>query len=333
MINPVITRDTFLSYTWHTPERKAVATHLQTRLRSGDDVASVKDAPDRKGDEYAPKRRAAVVQKHGFVAAPDGAQIHYLIVGNGARPLVFLPGAGDALATADRLSHRLVWWLESRAEHFKILYVSRRSPLPPDITMTQQAEDVALVMKELGWPPSLVEAQSAAGPIGVMLGIEHPELVAGLVLSSSAVWLDDDAYTQCSRWLELLEHNQWEAFLAEATELFWQGEIANALKPFQRLLAKIASERPVQRICTILSQLLCLDMRPELELLTIPTLVTGGELDRVFGAELQRDMAAMIPDSTLVIQKGFGHGNDLENPSHINLLAAFARLKKIPVLS
>lgn len=311
-----------------------MASYLQTKVRAGDDKSSgVRNTPDKIGDDYAPRRRAAVVQKHGFVEAGDGAQIHYLIVGHGARPLVFLPGAGDALATADRLSHRLVWWLESRAEHFSILYVSRRSPLPPDITMAQQAEDVALVMKTLGWPPSLIEAQSAAGPIGVMLGILYPELVAGLVLSSSAVWLDDDAYTQCSRWLELLEHNQWEAFLSEATELFWQGEIATALKPFQRLLAKIASERPVQRICTILSQLLCLDMRPELEQLTVPTLVTGGELDRVFGVELQREMASMIPDSTLVIQKGFGHGNDLENPSHINLLAAFARLKKIPALT
>ncbi len=278
------------------------------------------------------QRRSSVVRKHGYVTTRDGAQIHYIIVGQGSRPLVFLPGAGDALATADRLSHRLVWWLESRAEHFSVLYVSRRSPLSPDTTPQQQAEDVAFVMRELGWPPSLVEAQSAAGPIGVLLALQHPELVAGLVLSSSAVWLDNDAYEQCSRWLDLLEQNRWEDFFSEATELFWQGEIAAMLKPFQRLLAKIASERPSQRICTILSQLLCVDLREELPNVKVPTLVTGGALDRVFQPSLQEEMAERIPDATVVIQDGYGHGNDLENPSHVSLLVAFARLKKIPVM-
>lgn len=279
------------------------------------------------------RRRSAFVKSHGCVEADDGSPINYLVVGNGSRPLVFLPGAGDALATADRLSHRLVWWLEGRAEHFRVLYISRRSPLSADTSLVQQADDVARVMAHLGWPPSLIEAQSAAGPVGVHLALNHPEHVAGLVLSSSAVWLDEVAYEQCTRWLDLLEHNQWERFLGEATELFWQGEIAALLKPFQSLLARIASERPVQRISTILSQLLCMDLRDRLDEITVPTLITGGCEDRIFSEALQREMGELIPGSTTVMQQGFGHGNDLENPQHINLLAAFARLKKVPLLA
>ncbi len=285
------------------------------------------------GGAGALRRKQAFVKSHGCVDAGDGSQISYLVVGNGPRPMVFLPGAGDALATADRLSHRLVWWLEGRAEHFRVLYVSRRTPLSPDVSMAQQADDVARVMEHLNWPASLVEAQSAAGPVGVHLALRHPERVAALVLSSSAVWLDEQAYETCTRWLDLLEQNQWERFLDEATELFWQGEIAALLKPFQRLLARIASERPVQRISTILTQLLCVDLREELEQLAVPTLITGGENDRIFSASLQSAMADEIPDSTVVIQSGYGHGNDLENPEHINLLAAFARLKKIPLIN
>ena len=283
-------------------------------------------------DPHTPKRRAAFVRGHGSVQAEDGAQIKYVIVGEGPRPLVFIPGAGDALATADRLAHRLVWWLEGRAQHFTVLYVSRRAPLAPSVSLAEQAEDVALVMRQLGWPPSLIEAQSAAGPVGVLLALNHPDLVAGLTLSSSAVWLDESAYELCHSWLELLERNQWERFLAESVELFWQGEITTLLKPFQRLLARLASERPVQRIATILSQLLCVDLRDRLGELRCPTLITGGQHDRVFSAELQRAMAEKIEDVTVVIQPGFGHGNDLQNPAHVDLLAAFARLKRVPML-
>lgn len=275
-------------------------------------------------------RRASMYHTHGSVTAPDGAQIHYLIIGSGPRPLVFLPGAGDALATADRLSHKLMWWLEGRAEHFRILYVSRRSPLSPDTTLERQADDVALVLESLGWPAALVEAQSAAGPIGVLLALRHPQRVAALVLSSSAVWLDDDAYVRCSRWLDLLQHEQWEQFMGEATGLFWQGETAALLRPFQRLLARIASERPIQRVATILSQLMCVDLRELLPELHLPVLVTGGCEDQIFSETLQRQTASHIHNATAVFQRGYGHGNDLENPGHINLLAAFARLKKVP---
>ena len=207
-----------------------------------------------------------------------------------------------------------------------MLYVSRREPLTEDIDLAQQARDLAQLMDHLGWPPSVIEAQSAGGPIGQHLAAQRPDLVSGLVLSSTAAWLDARARAPVIAWMEMIEREQWESFFASTAELFWRDDRVAMLRPFQRLLSAMARPRRPERLALMLGQLLELDQRQLLERITAPTLVTGGAEDQIFSAALQRQMAAQIPQSTLSLQPGFGHGNDLENPAHLELVSAFARL-------
>lgn len=267
--------------------------------------------------------------QQGTLQLPDGARISYLTGGEGTRPLVFLPGAGDGLATACELSGRLTGWLRGRFERFHVLYVSRREPLTRQVSLRQQARDVAYVMEQLGWPASLIEAQSAGGPIGQWLAVERPELVSGLVLSSTAAWLDAPARAQVEAWLEMVQREDWDAFFASAASLFWRDERAAMLRPFLRLLCSMARPAAPARLEVILGQLLELDHRDLLGRITAPTLVTGGLDDRIFSPALQREMAARIPRATVTLHDSYGHGNDLENPEHVRLLTAFARLSAL----
>jgi len=258
--------------------------------------------------------------------------LSYMIVGSGPRPLVFVPGAGDGLATPQYTARRLAHWMQSRTAYFRILYVSRRVPLSPDTSLEQQADDIAYLMRELGWPSSMVEAQSAGGPLGVMLGLRHPELVSALVLSSAAIWLDDFSRERCERWLEMLEERDWDAFFAATSTLLWHADKASLFTPFMKLLSHIARPSDPSRLIAILHSLLQVDLRPELPNFSIPTLVTGGKQDRLFRESLQSATAELLPNVTSAFQAGFGHSNDLENPAHVRLLAAFARLKGVGVV-
>jgi pimeloyl-ACP methyl ester carboxylesterase len=71
-----------------------------------------------------------------------------------------------------------------------------------------------------------------------------------------------------------------------------------------------------ERLERVLEGLLDVDNREILPRITCSTLVIDGADDRIFGPELQREMAELIPDSRLKLYPGYGHGNDQENPDY-----------------
>lgn len=59
------------------------------------------------------------------------------------------------------------------------------------------------------------------------------------------------------------------------------------------------------------------DMRPALSAISCPTLVLAGRQDARTPPELQEEMAAAIPDATLVLLPGCGHLSTLERPADV----------------
>lgn len=78
-----------------------------------------------------------------------------------------------------------------------------------------------------------------------------------------------------------------------------------------------------ERIKNLLNVLLDFDNSGILPRIACPTLVSGGEDDRVVPAEIQREMAGLIPGAELQLYPGYGHGNDQENPAYLPALDAF----------
>ena len=257
---------------------------------------------------------------------PAGAQLPYLVTGSGPRHMIYVPGAGDGLASADQLRERMSWWLKGRGEYFRILYVGRRTGLTPQVGLEEQARDIAALLEHLDWPTSLLEGQSAGGALAQQLAVVAPERVGALALSSTMGWLDEAARAQVTQWLELLEAQDWERFFSSMVGHFWSDARSLNLQPFRRLLTRLATPRDPSRLACILNQLLTLDHRDMLGHIQAPTLITGGLDDGIFSPQLQLAMAELIPRAQVVMQPGFGHSNDLENPAHVKLLAAFARL-------
>ena len=163
----------------------------------------------------------------------------------------------------------------------------------------------------------------------------HPDLtgevvahvaMGGAALSSTMAWLDETSQALIAYWVELLRDEDWETFFSSTTNLFWTEQRAAMLEPFKRLLVRLARPGDKDRLLVILQQLLEFDHRALLSEIEMPTLVTGGLEDEIFAPELQLAMAARIGNVQTIMQPGFGHGNDLENPAHTRLLAAFGRL-------
>jgi pimeloyl-ACP methyl ester carboxylesterase len=60
------------------------------------------------------------------------------------------------------------------------------------------------------------------------------------------------------------------------------------------------------------------DRNAPIENIRVPTLVVGGDEDKVYPVQIARDLAKRIPGAELVIMKGAGHLPNIERPERFN---------------
>ncbi|MBU0956499.1 MAG: alpha/beta hydrolase [Spirochaetes bacterium] len=263
--------------------------------------------------------------KKGFIALPDGAQVPYVIVGNGPRKRVVLPGAGDGLSMVSSAAPNLAFHFRRQAKRYRILLLSRRHPLPLGHSFSQQAADTVYAMERLGFGGSILECNSAGGPIGQCIAVSRPDLVAGLVLSVTLHRSNPHTSKVVSDWLTMIHENKGSELLWNTMELSFRPKTLaryRMLKPLLPLMLPAAKN--FERLQHLLLELLDFDHSSLLGQISCPTLVSGGEDDRIVPAAIQREMAALIPGAELQLFPGYGHGNDQENPEYLKSLDRFA---------
>jgi pimeloyl-ACP methyl ester carboxylesterase len=260
----------------------------------------------------------------GHVPQTDGGQTPYVLIGQGPIPMVVVPGAADGLRTCVEVSLSLAWFYRSRARRCRLLVLSRREPMLADFGIERHADDMIGAVEQLGFGPAVWECLSAGGPIGQWVAVKRPDLVRGLILSSSYDYVAPVTRKSLRQWLDITAHREGIETLTAA--------LAQKYLPPPGVLAELdpaGLEKPVargpERVTRILSELLDLDQRDLVKRVACPTLIVGGQDDRVVPAQVQQEMAARIPTSSLELYAGYGHFNDMENPAYQERVEEFAR--------
>lgn len=265
----------------------------------------------------------------GRLTTPDGAQIPYTQIGGGPLPVVLILGVNDGLETVDTLPviTLLRWWSTRRDKDQRLLALSRRQPIPPGYGVEQHAADLLWALEQLHWGPTVVEGLSAGGPIAQWMAIKNPDLVRGLILSSCPHSVNEHTRTLCQHWIGQARRGEWAALRWSLTyftfrpnvwlqtfdplaRTFW---LSPLVRPFLDL---VSTPHDPDRFERLVAPLLSLDNRRIVSSIRCPTLVIGGEEDRVIEAHVQREMAQLIPNSRLKLYPGYGHGNSFANPDY-----------------
>jgi pimeloyl-ACP methyl ester carboxylesterase len=282
----------------------------------------------------------------GHLTTPDGARIPYTQIGKGALPVVLILGVDDALQMVDSLSAStfLRWWYSKRGPGFRVLALSRRQPIPPGYSAEQHAEDLLWAIEQMQWGPTAVECLSAGGPVGQEMAVQAPQIVRALILSSCPPYVNQYTRDLSERWIRMAQACHWAALRWSLSYYtFMPNAWLQTFDPFARhlwlvppvspLLDIISKPRAPERFERLLTPLLSLDNRAILPRIGCPTLVIGGEDDRVIEAKVQREMAGLIPNSCLKMYPGYGHGNSFVNPDYPRQVADFLKEVMAPTAS
>jgi pimeloyl-ACP methyl ester carboxylesterase len=235
----------------------------------------------------------------------------YVRIGHGPENLVILPG----ITLENEPPNRFAAWtyrlgFGRLARGFTVYVINRKRGMPPGYTTQEMAQDYAQVMEEqLG--PSHVMGFSTGGAIAQYVALDHPELVRSLILIVSASRLSEEGRRTCERWRLLTREARWQELRADMASATVSGETNKRLaRAFMKVFGRfvIGTPKNPSDFLTTLEADLDHDTTERLTEISAPTLIIGGSEDPFFSDSLLRETAEKIPDATLHVYEGVGHG-------------------------
>jgi pimeloyl-ACP methyl ester carboxylesterase len=251
------------------------------------------------------------------IPIPGGRIEALLLPGGPGTPLLVLGGVETGLRPLAGSEHAHVRRWSRRTAHRSVVVMGR--PLPDDpkdaarmLHPRASAEAVARGLRALRdiAPPVAVEAESGGGRISLWLTVDHPDLVARLVLSSAAA--ETPAHSpmteRMAQWLTLAEQGQWADFFAH---------LALQLKPAGSVRSEAFTVDPGFQPRPTTPERFIGELRATLDPtsfvtdrlgeISVPTLVLAGGQDQVVPLASTQLVAERIPGARLEVDPESGH--------------------------
>ena len=267
------------------------------------------------------------------IPIPGGRIEAILLPGGPGVPLLVLGGVETGLRplAGSEAAHVRRW--EQRTARRPVVILGR--PLPDDgVDATPMmhpraiAGAIARAVRALRGvaPPMAVEAESGGGRISLWLTVDHPDLVARLVLSSVASETpSDSAMTErMAQWLDLAERGEWADFFAHlALQLKPAGSVhAEAFPVAPRFQPRPSTpERFIGELRATLDPTSFVTER--LGEIKVPTLVLAGGQDQVVPLASSRMVAQHISGARFELDPESGHTVRTSFRAYDGLVEAF----------
>ena len=201
--------------------------------------------------------------------------LDYIRFGRGEKTLIMLQGLNTRGIRGSGAS--LAWMYRRFARDYTVYLFDRRPDVGEGITVRDMAADVAAAMDELGIAKADVLGVSQGGMIAQYLAIDRPELVNRLVLAVTLSRNNATVIAAVSRWIELTQQGRMGELVADMAEKMYSETYVRRYRPFLPLLTLLQKPRDVQRFTRLAEACLTCRAYEELEKITCPVLVIGGD--------------------------------------------------------
>lgn len=236
------------------------------------------------------------------------ARMNYVFFGKGKKALILLPGVGDGLKTVKGMAVPFALLYRRYARDYRVYALSRKEPLSQGVTTRDMAADVICAMDQLHIPRASVLGVSQGGMIAQYMAIDHPERVDKLVLAVTCCAPGDTLREAVNGWIAMAEAGDYRSILTDTTERSYTPAKLKAARPLYGLVSLVGKPRDFTRFIFQARSCLTHDAQAALHKIKCPTLVIGGDDDRIVGGDSSPALAAGITGSRLLLYKGLGHG-------------------------
>ena len=237
----------------------------------------------------------------------SGASMEYVRFGTGKKHLIILPGLSDGLASVKGKALLLAVPYRRFFEDYTVWMFSRRDPLPRGFTIRDMAEDQAEALHTLGVDKTAVMGVSQGGMIAQFLAADHPSIIEALILAVTAPCVNDMICRHIQTWTAMAEANDHRSLMIDTAENSYSEAYLKKYRKMYPILGSLGKPGSYDRFLANGNAILNFDARDVLDRIVCPTLILGGEEDKIVGAEASRELHKRIQGSKLFIYPDLGH--------------------------
>jgi pimeloyl-ACP methyl ester carboxylesterase len=236
----------------------------------------------------------------------------YVRVGDGPKPLLVVPGLGDAMFDGEYgplAARGFQLYLRRFLDEYTVYVVSRPRGLAGDATIGDMSDDYARVLEEeVG--PAAVAGLSMGGLIGQELAHRRPDLVDRLVVAVAGCRLGSDGEPIVSRLRGHALERDWVEIRARLLREMYTGTRRTVYPEIARTAGRLRPPEPAepQDVVVSIEAVLEFDATDRLAGIEPSTLVIGGTDDVFFPEAVLRETKEGIPDAKLAMFPGARHG-------------------------
>jgi len=191
---------------------------------------------------------------------------------------------------------------------------------PSAYSVEAYADDVATFLRDNGFERAIIGGLSLGGYIAFSFLRRHHDMVAGLVLANTRAAADapEVAERRVAQQRQVAEKGTAELIETSLDTLLSDDTRQHRPEVVERARKLMAQNPPAGFIGALDAMRRRPDAVDELAGIDVPVLVIVGAHDKTSPPEVAADMAARIPDATLVVLPGAGHLSNLETPEAFN---------------
>lgn len=253
----------------------------------------------------------------------DDTTMDYVCFGSGCKKLLIIPGLGDALKTVRGTALAMAVMYRQYAKDYQVYVFSRKNKLAEGYTTRDMAKDLAVAMNHLGINSASVMGVSQGGMISQYLAIDHPQMVEKLVLAVTVSRQNQTVQRVVGSWIAMAKDGDYKSIMIDTIEKSCSEKTVKRYKPLYPLLSRIGKPKDFGRFIIQANACLTHDVYDQLGKIQCPTLVIGGDSDRVVGKNTSEEIYQKIDGSKLVLYQGLGHMAYDEAPDFNDQVLAF----------
>ena len=194
------------------------------------------------------------------------------------------------------------------------------SKTPGPYTAEQFADDLADLLRAVGWESAIVLGASMGGSIAIEFAFLHPTMVRALGLVDTTAHYGADAP---AAWADRAKKAATDGFasMVEFQQTRWYSDAFRAARPdVAARTAEIFVRNDVAAYGALCGMLGAFDGRAYLTAFTMPVEVLVGEEDYATPLDMSQELEVSIPDARLTVVPGVRHLTILEVPERIAAL-------------
>lgn len=244
---------------------------------------------------------------HNRSVRVGNSEMDYISFGNGNRTLIILPGLGDGLTTVKGMALVFSMMYRIYAKEFTVYVFSRKNDLQEGYSTREMAKDHAEAMTVLGISKADVLGISQGGMIAQYLAIDHPDLVNKLILAVTSAKPNEIIKEVVGVWIEMAMQGNYKDLMIDTVEKSYSESYIKKYRRIYPFIERIGKPKSYKRFLIQAASCISHNAYTELNKIICPTLVIGGDCDKIVGTTAAFAIAEEISQSELFIYNGLGH--------------------------